>query len=109
MIMMMHFVIMKKFNILLMKIIVSDIVFFCDVSNYVAFDDHDDELTSVQTDHVQKSTGWTTTVGRQAAALTQTWYGLHQIFGPRVYLHQLDSLQIKKKTQQVLTQLIPLK
>lgn len=47
MIMMMHFVIMKKFNILLMKIIVSDIVFFCDVSNYVAFDDHDDELTSV--------------------------------------------------------------
>lgn len=45
----MHFVIMKKFNILLMKIIVSDtsIVFFCDVSNYVAFDDHDDELTSV--------------------------------------------------------------
>lgn len=47
MIMMMHFVIMKKFNILLMKIIVSDIVFFCDVSNYVAFDDHDGELTSV--------------------------------------------------------------
>lgn len=103
MIMMMHFVIMKKFNILLMKIIVCDIVFFCDVSNYVAFDDHDDELTSVQTDHVQKSTGWTTTVGRQAAALTQTWYGLHQIFGPRVYFHQLDSLQIKKSLKVVNT------
>lgn len=44
----MHFVMMKTFNILLMKIIVSDIVFFCDVSNYVAFDDDDDdELTSV--------------------------------------------------------------
>lgn len=47
MIMMMYFVIMKIFNILLMKIIVSDIVFFCDVSNYVVFDDYDDELIFV--------------------------------------------------------------
>lgn len=43
----MHFVIMKTFNILLIKILVSDIVFFCDVSNYVAFGDDEDELTSV--------------------------------------------------------------
>lgn len=76
--------------------IYSDIVFCCDVSNYVAIDDGG-ELTSVHMDHVQKSTGWTTTVTRQAAALTQTWHGLHQIFGPWVYLHQLDSLQIKDK------------
>lgn len=81
--MVMHFVMLKALNILLMMIIdiYSDIVFCCDVSNYVAIDDGG-ELTSVHMDHVQKSTGWTTTVTRQAAALTQTWHGLHQIFGP---------------------------
>lgn len=45
-------------------VIVSDIVFFCDVSNYVVFDDYDDELIFVQMDYVQKFIGWIIIVGR---------------------------------------------